>query len=304
MFTNQKKDNEKKNGLFILLFFFLAAANIVFITLCLHNVEKTFFTKNFHWLALLSSFLIILLCLLAIWLHFTQKESWSKLILSLFIFLLFLLILLFILQKTGFFKVIKNSDSLQEYLEKSGAWMPILYMVLQYLQVIVLPIPSVVSTLAGVALFGATKAMLYSLIGIILGSFSAFFIGRKLGNKAVAWMVGEDNLKKWQKKLKGKDNLILTLMFLLPIFPDDILCFVAGLSSMSTKYFFFMILISRALAISLTCYSIDLIPFNTWWGLCIWGIFIIGLIALFILIYKNLDKIQNFVSKKFRFGKK
>ena len=33
--------------------------------------------------------------------------------------------------------------------------------------------------------------------------------------------MGEDALKKWQKKLKGKDNLFLTLMFLLPLYTDD-----------------------------------------------------------------------------------
>ena len=83
-------------------------------------------------------------------------------------------------------------------------------------------------------------------------------------------------------------------MFLLPIFPDDILCFVAGLSTMSLRYFSGMMVISRVLALSATCYSIDLIPFNTWWGLMLWGIFLVGIVVAFIAIYKNLDKLQRF----------
>ena len=175
--------------------------------------------------------------------------------------------------------------------------MPAFYILLQYLQVVVLPIPSIVSTVAGLALFGPFWTTVFSLIGIILGSVTAFFVGRKLGNKAVAWMVGEDALKKWQTKLKGKDNLVLTVMFVLPLFPDDILCFLAGLSSMSFSYFIVMMTIARVLAISATCYSIDLIPFDTWWGLLIWGILLATLIFAFIWIYKNLDKIQKKITE-------
>ena len=104
------------------------------------------------------------------------------------------------LQKTGFFDLVQSSEGLQQYLEKAGIWMPILYIALQFLQVIILPIPGIVSTMAGVTLFGPFKTLIYSLIGILLGSLTAFFIGRKLGNKAVEWIVGKETLKKWQKK--------------------------------------------------------------------------------------------------------
>ena len=114
----------------------------------------------------------------------------------------------------------KNEQAFQAYIQRAGVWMPLVYTLFQFLQVVVLPVPSIVSTLAGVALFGAFKATVFSLIGIITGSLVAFVIGRKLGNKAVSWLVGEDTLEKWQKKLKGKDNLVLTLMFFLPFFPD------------------------------------------------------------------------------------
>lgn len=170
--------------------------------------------------------------------------------------------------------------------------MPIIYTLLQFLQVVLLPIPSVVSTLVGVALFGAFWATVYSLIGILLGSITAFFIGRKFGYKAVAWMVGEETLNKWQKKLKGKDNLFLTAAFVLPLFPDDILCFIAGLSTMTTRYFLIVIFLARAIGITATCYSIDFIPLNTWWGITLWGIFFAAVVVGFIFIYKNMDKIQ------------
>ena len=229
---------------------------------------------------------------------------WHKGALSAFILVLFALIVLFILQQTDFFNVIQDENSLQEYIASKGAWMPVVYIVLQYLQVVILPIPSVVSTVAGIALFGPFQTMIYSLIGVLLGSFTGFFIGKKLGNKAVAWMIGEDTMNKWQKKIKGKDYLLLTMMFILPVFPDDVLCFVAGLSTMTWGYFSVMIVISRILQISVTCYSIDLIPFTTWWGLLIWIVFFSVLLTGFIIVYKNIDKIQEWISKHFKRNKK
>ena len=291
-----KKENGN-NWIWMLVFFALTAASIVFSILCISNSYIAFIQKYRALWIVLSVILLCGCCAAAIWSVLIGKNTLAKALLSVYVFLLFCLVLIFIFQKTGFFKLINSSEGLQNYLERAGIWMPILYIVLQYLQVILLPIPTVVSTVAGLALFGPFKTMLYSFIGIVLGSVTAFFIGRKLGYKAVVWIVGEETLTKWQKKLKGKDNLVLTLMFLLPLFPDDVLCFVAGLSSMSNRYFLIMMLITRIVGIAGTCYSFDFIPFNTWWGLLIWGIFISFIIVAFILVYKNIDKIQNFFKR-------
>jgi len=287
----------KRQWLFLLTFFALTAGCIVFTVLCLANSHIPFVQKYHTWLLVTSIVLLTLCCGFCIWLVLRNKETWIKAFLSVYIFLLFCLVLIYILQKTGFFKLVNSSEGLQSYLEKAGAWMPILYIVLQYLQVIVLPIPSVVSTVAGIALFGPFKTFLFSLMGILLGSVTAFFIGRKLGYKAVAWIVGKETLDKWQKKLKGKDNLILTMMFLLPLFPDDVLCFIAGLSSMSNRYFLLMVFITRIIGIAGTCYSFNFIPFDTWWGLLIWGVFFAAIITAFLLIYKYMDKIQRFLKR-------
>ncbi len=297
-----KKDNkqEKKNVFFFLLFFVLSIICIVFSMLCIFQSNSAFLRKHALVFSIFTTILYIFFCGFSVWLLYRKKERFVKTCLSIFFFLAFILPFIFLLQITGVFEIIKDEGKLQAFLERAGVWMPILYILLQFFQVVVLPIPSIVSTAAGVALFGAFQTTLFSLIGILLGSFLAFWIGRKLGYKAVAWMLGKETLDKWQKKLKGKDNLFLTVMFLLPFFPDDVLCFVAGLSSMSIGYFSAMILVSRFLAITATCYSIDFIPFNTWWGILLWLIFIVGVLIAFALIYKNMDKIQKFLTKRFK----
>ena len=292
-----QKDEKKKDLLFLIVFFLFSILCTVLGILCLGNFTQPIFVRYFSLWTTGYAIFMLMLCVFSIWMTLAQKENFVKGLLSVYILLLFCEILLLILQKTGFFRVFQSAELLKEYIQQAGVWMPFFYILLQYLQVVILPIPSIVSTLAGVALFGAFKTTVYSLIGIILGSFTAFFVGRKLGFKAVSWAVGEENLKKWQQKLKGKDNLFLSLMFLLPLFPDDLLCFLAGLSSMSFGYFSFIILLSRILGVVGTCYSINFIPFNTWWGITFWVLFLVGVCLIFFFVSKNTEKVQKFLKK-------
>lgn len=296
--TGENKSSVARHGWLILsIDFALTAGCIAFAILCIFATDISFIQRNRGWMIALSVLLFCLILSVCVWLTLAGKEFWERTVFSLYLLLLLALILLFVLQKTGFFEVVGSAENLQVYLERSGVWMPFIYILLQFLQVVLLPIPSVVSTVAGVALFGPFRAMLYSLLGILPASVVAFLIGRKLGNKAVAWMIGQDTLSKWQAKLKGKDNLLLSMMFILPMFPDDALCFVAGLSLMSTKHFLIVITISRLLVVAGTCYSFELIPLNTWWGILLWGVFIAAIVTIFVLAYKNLDKIQAWIKR-------
>lgn len=265
---------------------------------CVYATNLSWIRGNALWICLAITLIVVLLFSVALYALFYQKETVYKVTTTLLIGAFFCLILLYILLKTGFFNLIKDKESLAEYLQKYGVWMPIVYVVLQFLQVVILPIPSVLSTAVGVVLFGVNKTILYSVLGIVLGSFTAFWIGRRFGSRAVEWLIGKESLKKWQTKLKGKDNFVLSIMFLLPMFPDDVLCFVAGLSSMSIRYFSVLIILSRVFAVSCTCYSIRLIPFNTWWGICVWGILFIAIILIFFFVYKYMDVLQQKIFKR------
>ena len=204
--TNGENKDSKGILLNILITLALTAVCIVFEVLCIKSFKAEFVEKNQPWILALVCGLTIVYCLLAILFSVKGKTTVYRVLFSGYLLIIFFLVLLYILQKTGFLEIFEDSERYKEYLEKAGVWMPVVYIILQYLQVIILPIPGFVSTVAGVALFGPLKAMLCSLVGVILGSLTAFVIGRKLGYKAVAWMVGKDDLDKWQKKIKGKDN--------------------------------------------------------------------------------------------------
>ncbi len=209
----------------------------------------------------------------------------------------------FAISYTGFIKKITSTEALQELIRNSGSYgvTVCVFILLQFLQVVVLPIPSSVTVMAGTMLFGPWLCSLYSFIGILTGSVVAFAIGRLLGYRVVCWIVGKEDLNKWLDKIKGRDYLILSIMFLLPLFPDDLLCFVAGLSSMTWPYFLVMIIVTRALTITLSSLSFDSIPFTTWWGLLCWALIVAAVVVLFWLVIKYSDKIDAFIKNKLGF---
>lgn len=271
----------------------------LFLILCLRLFEE--WSPALWWTVLsLSSALNAAVFTVDLVFYFLKKQVVYKCCIIAYILFDFLAVGAYILLKTGFMEVIRDEGSFQDYLLRTGSWMTVLFILLQFLQVVILPIPSAVTVVAGAALFGPFLGSVYSLIGIVIGSLVAFFIGRYAGIKVVSWLVGRETLEKWLKKIKGKDKLLLTAMFLLPVFPDDVLCFVAGFSSMSVWYFLAVILISRVLAIFTTSYSVTLIPFNTWWGILIWCVLITLVIVLFVFLYKKSDAILGWFEKKFR----
>lgn len=290
--------NRAKNVWHIIGVAWAAAVFEVFLLLCL-----TFFYGSWaRWLfwLVLAGGTAVNAGLLAVELvfYFRKNELVYKSCIIAYVLLALAAVIAYVLLETGFLEIIRDEGSLQAYLKRAGVWMSILFITLQFSQVVILPIPSTVTVVAGAALFGPLMGSVYSLIGIVIGSVTAFLIGRYAGYRVVAWLVGKDTLDKWLKKVKGKDKLLLSAMFLLPVFPDDVLCFVAGLSSMSLWFFIVVILVSRILAIFTTSFSVTLIPFNTWWGILTWILLFAAVVALFVFLYKKSDAIQEWILKK------
>lgn len=198
----------------------------------------------------------------------------------------------------GYKEVFSSTESIKAFIQSAGAWGIVVFFVIQFLQVVILPIPAALTTIAGALIFGPTTAMFVSLGAILLGSFVAFFIGRYLGEKVVIWIIGEEACKKYSKLLYEKGKYLFFLMMLFPFFPDDILCMIAGMTTMNLRFFTITVLIARPLAIIPTCYlgGGSIIPYSGW-GLIVWGILIVLMAVLIFLSYKYQDKIEKCVLK-------
>lgn len=289
-----------KHTVNILAAVFFGAVAFVFIAYGLAYKSLPFIDRHFMLLLSLSLGVTSALILVYLIFYILDKKAVYRLILCVLIFLCIAGAVFFAICATGIIKKITSIEALRDYISEFGNMAVFLFILFSFLQVIILPVPGSVTVAAGVALFGPLKCSIFSFIGITLGSIVAFAIGRVVGEKAVRWIVGEETLKKWLQKLKGKDYLILSIMFLLPLFPDDVLCFVAGLSSMTWTYFIVMIVITRVTSILATSYSVGLIPLTTWWGIMIWLIIGALVVAAFWVVCKYSDKIDGFIKNKLK----
>lgn len=289
-----------KHTVNILAAVLFGAVAFVFIAYGLAYKSLPFIDRHFMLLLSLSLGVTSALILVYLIFYILDKKAVYRLILCVLIFLCIAGAVFFAICATGIIKKITSIEALRDYISEFGNMAVFLFILFSFLQVIILPVPGSVTVAAGVALFGPLKCSIFSFIGITLGSIVAFAIGRLVGEKAVRWIVGEETLKKWLQKLKGKDYLILSIMFLLPLFPDDVLCFVAGLSSMTWTYFIVMIVITRVTSILATSYSVGLIPLTTWWGIMIWLIIGALVVAAFWVVCKYSDKIDGFIKNKLK----
>ena len=229
-----------------------------------------------------------------------KTSTKSKILKMILIFAIFLAVTMLIylpLHFSGAFEKIDSANDLKQVIKNGGVFSYAIFFLLQFLQTVILPIPAAVTTIAGTLVFGPWTTFVISLIAVFSGSLFCFFLGRRFGKKLVYWIAGKEDAEKWRTKLE-KGKYVFFLMMLFPLFPDDILCLVIGtMTTMSYKFFITTNLITRPLAIGITCFfgSGNIIPFSGW-GIPVWiGLFVVGVI-LFYLSIKYQKQIENFIN--------
>lgn len=138
-------------------------------------------------------------------------------------------------------------ESLLLFLEGMGICAPILFVLIQIIQVVFPILPGAVGCLGGILLFGPLWGFIYNYVGISIGSVLAFALSRKYGKPFVKRMIGDKNYRKyigWLDKKNGFDYAFAIAIFL-PAAPDDLLCFIAGLTKMSYKKFIWIIILRK-----------------------------------------------------------
>lgn len=149
-----------------------------------------------------------------------------------------------------------SRDNLEIFLSQAGIAAPIIFLLIQTIQVVIPILPGGVTSLISVVVFGPVWGFIYSYAGMMAGSVISFLLVRKYGKKLILKLISEDHYNKYIGWLeRGKRfHLLFAAAIFLPFFPDDVLCMLAGLSDMSLKRFTLIILLCRP--VSLIGYSV------------------------------------------------
>ncbi|MBO0472594.1 hypothetical protein IGL98_001661 [Enterococcus sp. DIV0840] len=155
--------------------------------------------------------------------------------------------------------VFKDINALRGLVGDSVILGPILFMLIQIIQVVIPIIPGGISCAAGVLIFGPFAGFIYNYVGIAIGSVIIFLLGRQYGKPFILSLVSDKTYNKyigWLDNEKRFERLFALAIFL-PIAPDDALCLMAGLTKMSLKKFTLIIILAKPVSIFL--YSLALI---------------------------------------------
>lgn len=227
----------------------------------------------------------------------TKKGKILRFIIVCLVFSMIILGIYLALKFTGTLDKLESLEDIKKLILSGGNFSLIVFVIIQFLQVTILPIPAFLTTVAGAIIFGPLITFILSFVSILLGSLFAFWLGRKFGKRILIWTVGKEDAQKWTKKLtNGKYAFFLMMLF--PAFPDDILCMAAGVTNMSWKFFTITNLITRPIGIFCICYlgSGTLLPYEGYY-LIAWAFILILLVTLFVLSIKYQGKIEKFVDK-------
>ncbi len=146
-----------------------------------------------------------------------------------------------------------DRHQLKKVILSYGPYSPVAYMLIQVLQVVIAPIPGGAIEFIGGYLFGAQAGFLYSMVGLLVGSWIAFSLARVFEKLAVEKFVSAGTRKKFGYLIGHEGAILSFLLFLIPGFPKDALCYILGLTPMRLGIFLFISTVGRIPGTLMAC---------------------------------------------------
>ena len=185
------------------------------------------------------------------------------------------------------------SSDFADWVNSFGFFGPLVYILAQILQMVIAPIPGQVITATGGYLFG-WWGILWTLIGTAIGGFIVFWLARKFGRPLIEKFFKKSSINKFEFIFNKNATFIIFIIFLLPGLPDDLICFMAGLTKVPIKTLVIILLLGHLPSIVVTNYigagldDANLAPVV---------ITTIIIVIIFALCIWQKDRIINFLSK-------
>lgn len=161
--------------------------------------------------------------------------------------ILFFLVVILLIIKMLMAEKFDSVEALQIYMNRFGIFAPGALTFFQALQVVVPVLPGYLGCAAGAVAFGTMTGFWCNYIGISAGSIAAYFLAKRYGKDLVLEMFPRETYEKWSGRVERSRsyNIFLFIATLLPLFPDDFLCYFSGLMRMEQRKFIWIILLGK-----------------------------------------------------------
>ena len=162
------------------------------------------------------------------------------------------------------FQVFKSPESMHQILKQAGILAPLLFIFFQIIQCVFPMIPGGFGCIIGVSVFQPFWGFVYNFSGIVLGSTINFLLAKRYGKNFILKIVKQEHYDRyisWIEKGTTFDKLF-TIAILSPLAPDDLLCYIAGLTPMSLHKFLLIQFFCKPW--SILAYSFGMHSFLSW----------------------------------------
>ena len=150
--------------------------------------------------------------------------------------------------------VSSSQERVQEWIASLGPWGPLVGIGLNMAQVLLAPIPGQFVGLMNGYLYGVGLGTLYSMVGLLLGSTLAMVLARRFGRPLAERLVDAETLARWDRITNRQGPLFFFLIYLIPGLPDDIVCFLIGLSPLPIARMVVLAMIGRLPGVLVSCW--------------------------------------------------
>ena len=142
--------------------------------------------------------------------------------------------------------LIIDQQRFSDYVNGLGLLGPAFLWGLNVAQVIIAFIPGHVLFFSGGYIYGTVNGFLIMYTSTLVAGQAAFMLGRIFGRPMVVRFVPEKTLSVWDRISKRRGFMYYLFLLIVPIFPTDMLTYVAGLSKISILKFTIANILGRA----------------------------------------------------------
>lgn len=171
----------------------------------------------------------------------------------------------------------------------------LVFIALQIVQVVVAVIPGELSGFIGGFLYGPVWGTIYSTIGLTLGSWIAFMLARFFGEPLLEKAVKKEVFEKFEYFMEHKGLMVSFLLFLIPGFPKDYLCYILGMSRIPVWSFLILSTVGRVFGTAMLSVSGNVARNEQY--VLLGFIALVGLLVS-IVVYVYREKILDLLKKK------
>lgn len=223
----------------------------------------------------------------------SRKKSYVITIFSLLV--LSLLLFPFRTEFVSFINLFSDPEGIRSIVRSHKPFGILILYGLQIAQVILAPVPGQVVGIAFGTLYGSILGAILGTVGNIIATTIIILLTKKYGRPLVNRLTSEDSMNRYKQMINNADVYPFAILVVLPVIPDDLVCYAAGLSMVDKYRLIVAISIARTPGmITLAIFGNNLIDYNPF------IVIIVGVpvaISIVFVIWKR-EKIFDYLNPK------